>query len=97
MVTHAILVTPLPFQQLVSHNLQQVEPGPKGKSSNFKLWDPSIFIHSIKRKDKLEFIHEFEFEVITGHHLFSSRGKTQNKGKTWRYRFQVGMLGKQGF
>ena len=39
-------------------------------------------IHCVKMGDELEFVHEFEFEVTTEHHLFSSRDKTQNKGKT---------------
>lgn len=40
-------------------------------------------LRRVKMGDKLEFVHEFEFEVTTRHHLFSSRDKTQNKGKTW--------------
>lgn len=43
-------------------NLQEVEPGPKLKCFNFKLWAP-LSLDCVYMEDKLEFAREFEFEV----------------------------------
>lgn len=70
-ITHTTLVILFAFQWLYHVHLQEVEPGPKLQCNGFKLWALSTsilcYVRCGKREDKLEFTHEFQYEVVTEH------------------------------